>query len=430
MYAGKKICVAVSGGADSVALLHYLKARQKECGYDLRAVHCEHGIRGEESLADARFVANLCAEGGVTLYSFSEDCPELAKEGKISLETAARNFRRGAFDEIIRSGKADFIATAHHLNDETETILFRLARGTLSGVGGMKETDGYVLRPFLTWTKSEILEYVEKNCLTYREDKTNSDTDITRNKLRLEVLPKLEESVAGATRNIARFAALCAEDDDLLYEYAQNLLFEENEGYRVAFNEKKPLFRRACLLAMKGLGLEKDYTTVHLDAVFCLQRLERGAKITLPKDIIAEKGLDGVIFYKKRNLERLEKPQGKTFTKNGFDGGRYEVILSNEPIFIKNGWRVLRFDEEKLPKNAAFRFRMEGDCIQRFGGGKKTLKKFFNEEKIPVSEREWLPLVADEDGEVFIVCGVEISEKIKVDESTQKVLYIGIQKKE
>lgn len=430
LFADKKICVAVSGGADSVALLHYLQTNEKKYGYKLCVVHCEHGIRGEESLADARFVADICERSGLELYSFSEDCPTLATREKVSLETAARNFRRNAFREIVQMGKADFIATAHHLNDEAETVLFRLARGTLSGVKGMEEISGYTLRPFLSWTKSEILAYVEKNGLSYREDKTNADVEITRNKLRLEVLPKLEEGVAGATKNIARFAARYAADDDLLYEYAKSILFQENEGYRVAFNEKKPLFFRACLLAVKGLGLGKDYTSGHLEDAFRLQSLERGAKITLPKDIIAEKSVNGVVFYKKNATPILENPPTKQFDENGFDGGRYEVILSERAIFSENEWKILQFDADKLPQNATFRFRKEGDYIRRFGGGKKTLKKFFNEKKIPVFERGQLPLVAGADDEIFIVCGVEISEKIKIDESTKKVLYIGIRKKE
>lgn len=430
LFADKKICVAVSGGVDSVALLHYLKANEKKYGYRLCVVHCEHGIRGEESLADARFVADLCEKSGLESYFFSENCPTLANREKVSLETAARNFRRNAFREIVQTGKADFIATAHHLNDEAETVLFRLARGTSSGVRGMEEISGYTLRPFLSWTKSEILAYAAKNGLAYREDGTNADVEITRNKLRLEVLPKLEESVSGATKNIVRFAARYAADDDLLYEYAKNILFQEDEGYRVAFNEKKPLFCRACLLAVKGLGLEKDYTAVHLEDVFRLQSLERGAQITLPKDIVAEKRLNGVVFYKKNTTPVLENSPSKRFDKIGFDGGRYEVILSEEPIFDDNEWKILRFDEEKLPRDATFRFRKDGDYIQRFGGGKKTLKKFFNEKQIPVFERGRLPLVAGVDDEVLIVCGVEISEKIKIDESTRKVLYIGIRKKE
>ena len=122
----------------------------------------------------------------------------------------------------------------------------------------------------------------------------------------------------------------------------------------------------------------------------------------------------------------------KQFDKNGFDGGRYEVKASFAPIEqAENGWKILRLDMDKIPPTAVFRFRKEGDEIQRFGGGRKTLKKFFNEEKTAVSERAYLPLIAEEnDTEVYAVCGVEISEKVKVTSETKQILYIYLKKKE
>ena len=151
----------------------------------------------------------------------------------------------------------------------------------------MKAVDGYLIRPFLGWTKEEILGYVEANGLAYCTDSTNADTEFTRNRLRAEVLPALESAVDGATENIARFAEKSAEDDALLYEYAKEFLQvaddENGIAYTVAFCEKKPLFYRACLLAIKGLGLQKDYTSAHLDGVYALQKCERGARMDLPK---------------------------------------------------------------------------------------------------------------------------------------------------
>ena len=140
---GKRICVAVSGGADSVALLCALKNERAEKGFSLCAAHCEHGIRGEESLADMRFVQALCCEWGIELYLFSEDCLARAKREKQSVETAARNFRYACFQQIINEGKADYIALAHHKNDEAETVLLHLARGaSLTGAGAMQEESG------------------------------------------------------------------------------------------------------------------------------------------------------------------------------------------------------------------------------------------------------------------------------------------------
>ncbi|MBP3423159.1 MAG: tRNA lysidine(34) synthetase TilS [Clostridia bacterium] len=431
-YRGNKICVAVSGGSDSVALLHYLNALKKENGYSLSAVHCEHGIRGEDSLADMQFVKSLCEEWGVELYVFQEDCPARAKKEKESLETAARNFRYQSFRTLIREGKADFIATAHHKNDEAETVLFRLARGTsLGGMSAMKEENGYLLRPFLKWSKKDIHAYIQEHGLSFCEDKTNLETDATRNKIRLEVLPKLEEAVSGATENIARFASLAMEDDALLYELAEKLLERDEKDYYIAFSDKKPLFTRACLMAFKALGLEKDYTSAHLDAVFALQYAERGARLDLPKKIRAEKLLHAVCIYLSKEEEYAPLGEEKPFEIGVFNGGRYEVTVSKEePTPQEDGWKTLRFDEEKLPKSAIFRFRREGDKIKAFSGDTKSLKKLFNEKKIPVRERGYIPLLAEKDGEtVYAVCGVEISEKIKVDENTKNVVYISIRKR-
>ena len=430
-YQGKVICVAVSGGADSVALLHYLSALKTECGYLLSAVHCEHGIRGQDSLDDMRFVEGLCKAWDIPLYTFEEDCPARAKREKESLETAARNFRYACFESLIREGKVHFIATAHHKNDEAETVLFRLARGTsLGGMSAMKEESGYLLRPFLSWTKADITAYIQKNNLAYREDKTNFALDATRNKIRLEILPRLEESIPGATANIAHFASLAKADDELLCELAKELLEQTKEGSFVHFSDKKPLFTRAVLVALKALGLHKDYTSAHLDGVFQLQGLERGSCLDLPKGICAEKQGKGILLYRKK--EEIYPPLGteKSFSLDGFDGGRYEVSCSFAPLESDDGWQTLRIDGEKLPATAVFRFRQEGDKIKAFSGDTKTLKKLFNERKIPVRERGYLPLIADGDrGEVYAVCGVEISQQIKVDEDTKQVLYISIRKR-
>ena len=427
-FSGKKICVAVSGGVDSVSLLHYLKEQESTYGYTLCAVHCEHGIRGEDSRKDARFVQDLCEEWEVPVYTFAENCIQRAECTKQSLETAARTFRLECFEQVLASGKADFIATAHHKNDEAETVLFRLLRGTsLTGVGGMSVFNGKILRPFLSWTRKEIEEYAKKNGLIFCTDATNFETDATRNKLRLQALPLLEDSVSGATENLVRFAGLASEDDALLYRYAKALVTIEEDGVSVAFSQEKPLFRRACLTALKHLGVEKDYTALHLENAYALQGLQRGAKQTFPKGVEAERKENCLYFYKKKAEPLEPQSEEKPFTENGFEGSRYRVIVSKVPIAPQSGWQVLQVDGDKIPPTAVYRFRADGDYIRRFGGGTKTLKKFFNEEKIPVSERKFLPLIAEENGEVYVVCGVEISEQVKITNTTQNPLYIGLE---
>ena len=434
-FAKKRICVAISGGADSVALLHYLKMQSAEFGFTVCAAHCEHGIRGEESLADMRFVQDFCKALGVALYVFQEDCIARAQREKKSLETAAREFRYQSLFSLIDENKADYIATAHHSGDEAETVLFRIARGAaLNGAVGIREEKDVLLRPFLEWSKNQILDYVQAHGLAYREDCTNADRAYTRNKIRLDVLPALEECVSGASENIARFALRAAEDDALLYDYARELLTLQTDGgekkYLVAFCDKFPLFSRACLLALKGLGVEKDYTSTHLRQAFALQDKQRGAKTDLPQGVEGVKTEKGILFRIKKDGESVLLPTSQVVSLDGFDGAKYEVVFSVErSADEENGWEVLQIDADKIPKTAVFRFRKDGDEMQAFGGVRKSLKKLFNERKIPVEERAYLPLIAEEDGEVYVVCGVEISEKLKVTEGTRKKAYIYLRNK-
>lgn len=430
--ANKKVCVACSGGVDSVALLHFLRANAEKHGYTVAAVHCEHGIRGKESLEDQAFVQSLCDAWGVRIYLFSEDCPRKAAQEKKSLETAAREFRYACFRRLIDQGEADIIATAHHLDDDAETVLFRLARGTaLSGVGGIAAQTEYFVRPFLDKTRREIENYARENGLSYRVDSTNFEKDATRNKLRLDVLPALENAVDGAARNIVKFAKTAAEDDALLQKFAKKLIKQTNDEITVSFHQEKPLFTRACLMAMKTLGVEKDYQSVHLDGLFRLQQSERGAKLDLPNSVQAEKVKNGLRFYVKKEEQYPQKPLPIQFDEKGFDGGMYVLnCFSCAEQAVDFEGELLKIDVEKLPQDAVFRFRQEGDVFEKFGGGKKSLKKFFNEKKIRVELREYLPLIAQEKGnQVYVVGGVEIADLVKVTANTQKVAYLAIRKK-
>ena len=172
--------------------------------------------------------------------------------------------------------------------------------------------------------------------------------------------------------------------------------------------------------------MEKDYTALHLEQAYGLQSLQRGAKLDFPQGVEAERLEKGLVFRKKRVcvLPKKAEPQGVC---RYFDGGGYTVRLEKTcPI----SGAYLRLDGDKLPSSAVFRFRKEGDSIQRFGGGRKTLKKFFNEKKLDKHAREYLPLIAEKDScEVYAVCGVEISEKVKITDETTNILYIITEKK-
>ncbi len=425
-YKNKRICVAVSGGVDSTVLLYLLKKNEKKYGYFLSAVNFEHGIRGQESLDDSKFVQDICKEWSVPLYFFSENCVEKAKKEKLSLETASRNFRQFYYQKILAEGQADFIVTAHHANDEAETVLFRLARGSaLSGASGIKKTDGKFIRPLIEKTKDEILEFAKKHSIPFREDSTNLKRIATRNIIRLDVLLKLETIIPNATKNLSRFAFLAGQDDEFLYELSNALISFKDGGGVVAFSDKKPIFTRACLSVMKRMGVEKDYTYIHLDDLYALQSLRVGAKISLPKGVEAKKTKEGIFFYEKKDfsvpkVETVEFQIGKVLL------GRYEITVSKTPLDEKTGEKVLRLDMDKLPNDCVFRQRKTGDVFRKYGGGKKSLKRYLIDKKIPVEQRD-MPLLAELNGDtVYAVCGVEIAEEVKVAKETKTTVYITV----
>lgn len=409
----KKVCVALSGGRDSVALVHYLSAHSDLIGYTLSAVNCEHGIRGEESLKDSAFVSDLCKKLGIPLYTFSADCPALAKAEKISVETAARNFRYECFDKILKEGKADVIATAHHADDNAETVLFNLCRGSaLSGLKGITDREGFV-RPFISVTRDEIDEYIKENNLPFVEDSTNAEEDATRNIIRLRVMPVLKECVPGAVKNISRFSSLAKEDDELLYSYANDALRFDGDTAYIETGCPKPIFMRAALIAVKKLGIEKDYTYEHLLSIYSLAQNETGAKVSLPKGVCAIREYDEICIYRgsKKPISEIPFAVGET-TFNGV-----KIIVTPYLSELKSAVgsspaKILRFNPGAIPMGCVVRYRKDGDMFEKFGGVRKKLSDFFCEKKIPLKERDFIPLIANGD-EILAVCGVEISEKIK-----------------
>lgn len=437
-YRNKRICVALSGGGDSVALLYALKERAGEWNMSLSAVNVEHGIRGESSRADTEFVKKLCKRENIPLYCYSEDVPRLAEEWGMSAEAAARTVRYRIFLDILRQDKADHIATAHHAGDNAESVLFNLLRGSaLTGAGGIREfvnawelaaafspetraEDEKVLRgkgiirPFLGVPKSEILAYLRENKLEWREDESNADSSYTRNFLRREVLAPARERFPALDKALYNFSRAAREDDEFLYTSAEEY-FTVGEVCFVSENAPKPLFLRACLLAMRQFGVEKNYTFENLNDVYALLHSENGKAVELPRGIVARREYGAVSFYRK------EPPQTAPeypFGEGEFAFGKLcvRVVRGKHPAESSVLRRTLYIDRARLPEYCVLRTRKEGDVFQKFGSGTKKLKEYFIDEKIPQRLRGGIPLVAC-GKEVFAVCGCEISEKVKIGEN-------------
>lgn len=411
------IAVALSGGKDSMCLLYLLLENKERLGIKVKAVNVEHGIRGASSLADSKFCVNLCKTLGVEIKTYSVDVPAYVQKHGVSEEAAARILRYECFDNALIGGFCDKIATAHHLSDSVETVLFNLFRGTsLKGVCGIDKTArGGIIRPILDASRKQIDDYIAERNIEYVTDESNFDTDYSRNFIRNKILPLVFEKFPFAEKNIGRFSDSVREEDELLDSLAEKYI----TGNLVRFPENgNALFIRASLIVMKRQGFTVDYTAAHLQAVCDLKNAQCGTAICLKNGLKAIRTKDGVIF---------EKPEEKTLDELPFSLGthtlgKYEITFEKA---ARKDDGFLYFDLDKLPYSTVIRTKRDGDVIYAFGGKTKKLKKYLNDKKIESRVSAGFPLLAS-GNEVFAVCPIDIGEKIKIDNNTVNAVRIII----
>ena len=411
-----RLALAFSGGRDSVALFDLLK----NAGADFFAVHVEHGIRGESSLADMEFAKEFSGERGVECRTFGVDAPAHARENGLTMEQAARELRYGVFRRLAEEGECDFVVLAHHADDQTETLLMRILRGTgVRGLKGMSETAGNYLRPLLSVPRSEIDAYVSERCLPYREDETNRDEGYTRNFLRAE-LGRLKERFPALNAAFGRLAASAAEADALIEACAP---FPEIDGEEAvvplsAFGT--PALAKRCILrACNALGVEQDVEEKHYEAVLGLAKAENGSRIELSHGLTAH--LDGgrVVFTRGHS----EKDGREiTFPEDGV-AAVIGIRVERVPAGAKREDGALYADLDRIPSGAVLRKRREGDRITKFGGGTKSLGDFLTDRKIPLRRRDDITVCAA-GNEILFAAGVEISEKVRVTAETKNTIKI------
>ena len=416
---GKKVAVAVSGGVDSVVLLDKLSKVSKQNEISLCVINVDHNIR-QESADDSLFVKNLAQKYGLQFFGFSVDAPKYANEQKLSEETAARILRYKVFDSF---DKADYIALAHHMSDQAETILMHILRGSgAKGAVGMKDINGRYVRPLLGTSKEEIVAYAQANGLQYVVDKTNFENDKTRNFLRNEVFPLLKKVNSRVTENICRFGKNIAGDQEIIDDIADEQDLEYSDGFvRIpdsVADEGFGVFLRCAFKSAAYLGVEVDLESKHIYDMFGLYDKQSGTKIDLPYNLRAYRDYDGVTLMRGEPCQKQTDEQ--EFVAEPFVFGDKMVEVSY--TLDQNGLYV---DGDKLPEGCVVRYRKNGDVFTKFGGGTKKLKDFLIDKKIPARDRDNLVLVA-KGKEVFVICGVEISDKIKVDKDSKNIFSIVV----
>ncbi len=429
--AGEVVGVGVSGGIDSMSLLHFLHSNREKLDIEVVAIHINHGIR-EESEEDARFVINKCKEMGVRVYKFSIDATKIAREKKISVETAAREGRYGVFEALVRKDIVDKIALAHHQSDQAETILMHIFRGSgLAGARGMDPIrDKIYIRPMLLVSKSEIEEYASLNAIDFVEDESNHDTSYTRNYIRYVVMKDILKRWPNAVEAINNFALAVCDDDDYIESLVDtNALMVDDKLVQMpcsCFNSSSAIYSRLVFKTLALIGVKKDIERKHIEMIKNLAFAENGKKIKLPYDIIVSKEYDFLTFVnnyvEKPTLSRTLKCE--EFEAQGY--GKVSVKRTNVKNMKDDG--SLYFDYRKVPKDARWRYREDGDIFEKFGGGTKKLKSFLIDKKVPVRVRDYIPVLAS-GNEVYVIAGVEISEKVRVDDDVATCYKVSVDKK-
>ena len=416
---GAVIAVGVSGGRDSVALLHYLAENREKFGVEVKAICVEHGIR-ECATRERLGVQELCERLGVECKVFKVDALGYAKEKKLTVEQSARILRYDCFESAVKDGFCDTIATAHHLSDNVETVLMRIFRGTgIKGLGGIKERRDFYIRPLLSTPRKEIDEYVEKYNLPYFEDETNVDTRYTRNYIRHKVLPVILDRYPGAEENVERLAKLSAVDEAHFEKIVNEKIKTMSYGaVGVSVDETKDMavFSRLIRRAFSLLGVDVDVEDRHVSLIESLTSGENGDTLDMPYGVKVIREYDDIVFFREGEREDREIP----LVQKNFEFTLGENFRVSEAD--KRGTTGLFIDYDKAC-GAVFRYKRDGDVFKRFGGGTKSLGDYFTDTKLPVRIRDRVVVLA-RDKEVLAVLGVEISEKVKIDENTKNIIEL------
>lgn len=424
---GAKVCVAVSGGKDSMCLLDFCLKSGILKKDSVSVVNIDHKIRAGTSERDSAFVKAYCEKNGVEFFGYCVDIPSIAAATGRSVEAAAREERYRIFSRLAESGACKFVLTAHHALDNAETVLMHLFRG--SGISGLKGMEilsrGYVLHPFLTTEKSEIDEYAERGNIPFVTDETNADSAYSRNFLRNEIMPLIVSRWGGAVRAVNSLCGEVGAVIPLIDSLADKSLISVSGGVASidlrAFGNLA-LAPRYVIRALESLGINCDAERKHIDAVVALARKNTGAAVDLPHGARAEKTYGAVNIFRKVQKEKSEECVPFALGSVEFCGKTIVSERADKAEFGKAG--ELYFDLKKIPATAQVRFRRDGDKFRPFGGGEKKLKEYFIDKKIPKRLRDEIPLLCD-GNRVLAVLGVEISDGIKT-ESGSEIIRIKI----
>lgn len=418
------ITVALSGGADSVALLYVMQELQKEYSFSLSAAHLNHNLRGEESDRDEEFCKNLCKKLGIPIITESVDVKKSAEKSGESIETAARRIR---YDFLSRVAKGK-IATAHTADDNLETVIFNLSRGTdIAGLSGIPPVRDNIIRPLIFCTREDVENYLSEKGASFCTDSTNYEDNYKRNFIRHNIVPLITEINPSVKTTVVNMCEGIREEKDYIYSNAEALVnsAKVKNGYNATVLSANPkgLVKNALSKIIKSeTGLSADRKTI--DSLYEMVCLGKGKLNFLGNNFAAVShslltfGGEGEDFELVLSADMGEK------TVNGYS---LSVIdIENYKTFQKVHKKLLftALDYDKIAGVAVARPRRTGDKITPIGAKfTKSLKNLYNEKKISTAIRGKIPVIADNCG-VIMVSGYSVAERVKISEETKRVLAV------
>lgn len=443
----RKLLLAVSGGPDSLAMLELFFEFKKEFDLEIAVAHVDHRLR-EESAAEAEFVKNYAQKKGLNFFIKQVNLPELIKKNNSSTEALARELRFNFFKEIIKENNYDLLALAHHRDDQAETVLLNLFRGSglkgLSGIQAKTELNGIkIIHPLLKFSKEEVLAYCRQKNLDPRFDSSNQDNIYSRNIIRNEIFPLVEKKINKNVREvIARSSDLLTAENKFLQETAvkkyKKIVKTENENKIIIDFDKfikldQVLQRRIYRYIYDQLNNNLD--DLYLDHIFEIEKLiqnkKTGRGVDIASGIRVEISYSNLLFFKKTNSKNIISAKTK------FEVGKKVKIASNcsliskimdiEDFSFSNDSLTAAFDYEKLKLPLFLRNREAGDKFKPLGmSGHKKVKDILIDQKVPKQKRDQLLLIVDAEDNIIWLPPYKISDTYKITKETDKVLILKL----
>ena len=422
---GDKLCLAVSGGADSMYLFYNFMDLRDDFDLDIIVCHLNHGIR-ETAKRDEDFVKNICRDYGVKCLTKTVNMDEFARINKLSSEEAGRILRYEFFRENSFGRK---ILTAHNANDRAETLLFNIIRGTgIRGLVGISEVNEDIYRPLIDIKRCDIEDYLHKNNLPYVEDETNFEEIYTRNKIRLSLIPKLSELNPNIIDALLRLSENASDASRFIEELVEENYSKCIRDYYFIVEEMKELNKFLACEIIKSYLAKNFYSENILSrdnilGIYDLILGESGRVINLGGKISARKSYDKV-FVEDEKSESVKREASLKLGNNYTDFG--QIFISKDGAISKGDSFIKTIDCDKIKGNLFIRRRQRGDRFKPLGmKNNKKLKDYFIDRKVDRLKRDEIGLICD-DEKIIYVLGMDISEDVKIDENTLNKLVLEV----